>query len=245
MRLTQAEIEKYEQNGYHIYGRLIDEAEVDRLGRIYLDCLNSYEAAHPSQGVRKITHDSEGEGFYQLRCAHLMDPGFDALIREEGLLDAVESLIGPNIRIIICQGLYKPPHSGEEIRWHQDDYYFQVNRANAVVSCWLSFDDATVDSGCMWVIPGGHKTMMAHETVPSGTGFYMPDAEESTGIPIELPRGHCLLHHGLIPHRTLANTSSSHRRALAIHFMDASASPTEARRQEPPENTPIVRGTGG
>ena len=131
MRLTQSQINKYEQNGYHLYGRLISDTETDRLGRIYLDCLEEYEAPHPSQGVRKIMHDTQGAGFYQLRCAHLMDAGFDALIRDEGLLDAVESLIGPNIRIIICQGLYKPPHSGDEIRWHQDDYYFQVNKANA------------------------------------------------------------------------------------------------------------------
>jgi ectoine hydroxylase-related dioxygenase (phytanoyl-CoA dioxygenase family) len=65
------------------------------------------------------------------------------LIRDERLLDAVESLIGPNLGIVVCQGMYKPPYSGDEIRWHQDDYYFQVDKPNAVVSCWLTLDDAT------------------------------------------------------------------------------------------------------
>ena len=59
------------------------------------------------------------------------------------MLDAVESLIGPNLGIVVCQGMYKPPYSGDEIRWHQDDYYFQVDKPNAVVSCWLTLDDAT------------------------------------------------------------------------------------------------------
>ena len=163
-------------------------------------------------------------------------------MRDERLLDAVESLLGPNLRPIICQGMYKPPHHGDKINWHQDDYYFRVDKPNAVVSCWLTFDDATVDNGCMWVIPGAHKRMVEHRDVPSGNGFYISDVDESKAVPLAMPRGHCMLHHGLMPHRTLANTTSSHRRALAIHYMDATARPSGSRRQEPPENMPVVRG---
>ncbi len=246
MKLSKPQIQAYHKNGYHIFGKLLVEAEADRMAQVYMDCLNNFQGAHESQGIRSIRqHDKSGGNpakYIQLRCAHLMHPDFEAIVRDARLLDAVESLIGPNIRIVICQGLYKPPHTGEEIGWHQDDYYFRVDKPDAVVSCWFTFDDATVDNGCMWVIPGGHKRMLVHRTVPSGSGYYMPDTDETNAVPIELKRGQCMLHHGLMPHRTLANTTTSHRRALAIHYMDATAKPNESGQQEPSENMPVVRG---
>mgnify|MGYP001208821038 FL=1 len=248
MKLTEPQIQAFHKTGYHIFGGLLTEVEAERMVQIYMNCLTNHQANHTSQSVQ-ILRQNEDESsldgaYYQLRCAHLMHPDFDAIIRNERLLDAVESLIGPNLRIVICQGLYKPPYTGGEIDWHQDDYYFRVNKPNAVISCWLTFDDATVDNGCMWVIPGAHKRMVEHEIVSSGKGFHIPNTDESKAIPIELKRGHCMLHHGLMPHRTLTNTTASHRRALAIHYMDAAARPSASRLQEPPENMPLVRGKG-
>lgn len=249
MKLSESQIRDYRENGYLVLGALLNEAAADRMAQVYMDCVTGHHAGHDSQGVRHIRHHDAGEdnpaGFIQLRCAHLMHPDFDAVMRDDGLLDAVECLIGPDIRVVICQGLYKPPHTGEEIRWHQDDYYFQVDKPDSVVSCWLTFDDATVDNGCMWVIPGGHRRMLDHDRVPSGSGYHVPDIDETNAVPVELKRGQCMLHHGLMPHRTLNNTTSTHRRALAIHYMDATAKPTESRQQEPPENTPVVRGRAG
>ena len=248
MRLNDSQIQAFNENGYHLYGPLLSVEEADRMARVSLACVENSHSEHASQRVNKMSHSAGGDGiaaaFYQLRCAHLMHPGFESIVRDEGLLDAVESLLGPNLRLIICQGMYKPPHHGDKINWHQDDYYFRVDKPNAVVSCWLTFDDATVDNGCMWVIPGAHKRMVEHRDVPSGNGFYIPDVDESKAIPLAMPRGHCMLHHGLMPHRTLANTTSSHRRALAIHYMDATARPSKSRQQEPPENMPVVRGQG-
>ena len=245
MQLTHAQIQTYRQQGYHILGPLLSPEQAHRLGQVYLDCLANHRAQHPSQQVNKLRYrarDGSPAEVYQLRCAHLMHPDFDALVRHQGLLDAVESLIGPNIRLIICQGLYKPPRTGDAIEWHQDDYYFRVDKADAVVSCWLTFDQATVDNGCMWVLPGAHRRMVDHQTAPSGNGFYIPQLDESRALAIPLGPGECMLHHGLMPHRTFANTTDRPRRALAIHYMDASAQPSQARQQEPPENRPLVRG---
>ena len=239
MPLTEQQIQNYRQKGYHLFGRLISEEETDRLAKIYLDCL---ELANrdPSQSISDIRPEKTDAKIYQLRCAHLMHEAFDAVVRNKHLLDIVEDLIGPNIRLILCQGLYKPPHTGDAIKWHQDNQYFQVNKPDCVVSCWLTLDDATVDNGCMWVIPGAHTKLLTHE--PISTGFHIPDIDESNTLPLEIKRGHCMLHHGLMPHRTLANKTSSHRRALAIHYMDAAAQLPETRRNEPPQNIPIIRG---
>ena len=68
------------------------------------------------------------------------------LINDSRLLDIVEDLIGPDIRLIHYQGLYKPPDSGGEVGWHQDNHYFDVED-NKTVSVWMALDDATVENG--------------------------------------------------------------------------------------------------
>lgn len=248
MKLTEPQIQAFHEKGYHIFGRLLTEAQVDRMAQVYLDCLANYRSDHPTRKVSNVRHRAGRCGkqseFVKMRCAHLMHPGFDEIMREAHLLDAVESLIGPNIRIIVCQGLYKPPHTDDEVRWHQDNHYFQVDNPNAVVSCWITFDDATINSGCMWVSPGGHRGTFDHEVDQDSGSSYIPDVAEAGAVAIELNHGECMLHHGLMPHRTLGNTTSFHRRALAIHYMDAAARPSESRQQEPPENMPVVRGEG-
>ena len=93
----------------------------------------------------------------------------------------------------------------------------------------------------MWVLPGGHASgVREHVRV---AGLHLEDIDETQAIPIELKAGHAMLHHGAMPHRTLANTSPSPRRAVAIHYVPADSTTRNSFRQrEPPENTPQVRG---
>ena len=244
MKLTQPQIQAYRENGYHLFGPLLNQAQADRMAGVYLDCLSNYQSDHASRRVSNVRDGKGGGQLWKLRCAHLMDPGFDAIMRDPRLLDAVESLIGPNIRVVVCQGFYKPAHRGDPVNWHQDNHYFRVDKPDGVVSCWLALDDVTIDNGCMWVVPGGHRSIAKHDVDANDGSSYMPDVPESQAVPVELKRGQCMLHHGLMPHRTLANKTSSPRRALAIHYMDATATLPEARSREPAQNTPVVRGSG-
>lgn len=245
MKLTSAQVRGYQKNGYLVYGDLVTRAEADALRAAYLECLDRLRHEQQFKNIRAGTSDDgKTTEVYQLRAAHRLHPLFNDLIHDARLLDVVESLVGPNIRVVLAQGLYKPPHTGGVINWHQDDYYFRVDREDAVASCWLALDDAAVDNGCMWVIPGGHRQMVAHSTITQG-GFEIPDVDESAAIPVELTHGQAMFHHGLMPHRTLGNHSDRHRCALAMHFMDAMAKPLGGgRMQEPPANMPIVRGRG-
>ena len=105
MRLSDSQIQAFNENGYHLYGPLLSVEEADRMAQVSLACVENFHSEHESQRVNKIYHSASGDGiaaaFYQLRCAHLMHPGFESVVRDERLLDAVESLLGPNLRLII------------------------------------------------------------------------------------------------------------------------------------------------
>ena len=84
--------------------------------------------------------------------------------------------------------------------------------------------------------------MVDHVTTLAG--FRIPDVDETGAVPVELGRGGCMLHDGLMPHRTLANTTTSHRRALAVHCRDAAASMKATREQEPRRTPPWSAAAG-
>ena len=240
--LSDGEIDWFRREGHLTFDTVFSEVEVQSFGDAYDECLDRLREEQQFKSIRKgQLEDGTDTEVYQIRCAHLFHPLFGELIRDARILDRVETVIGENLRVILCQGLFKPAHTGGAIAWHQDDYYFRVDKANAVVSCWMAFDDVTRENGCMWVIPGVHHQLWDHEGIES-TGFAMSNPDEAAAIPIEIEAGQMMFHHGATPHRTLPNTTDGPRRALAIHYMNATASLGGNREAEPPENTPIVRG---
>ena len=242
--LTPVQIDLFADRGYLICDALFKPEEVAACAAAYDACLDDLRRQNQLKNIRPGTRDDgTPTEVYQIRCAHLAHPRFNELIRDSRILDPIEQLIGPNLKMILCQGLHKPPYTGGEIAWHQDDYYFKASKENAVVSCWMAFDDATLENGCMWVIPCAHTGLWAHKSLASA-GYAMIDPDESRSIPLELKAGQIMLHHGNTPHRTLPNTTSRPRRALAIHYMDATTRLLGGNREaEPPEHMPVVRGS--
>lgn len=240
--LTRLQYKKYQEEGYLVYDNLLDATTVEKLKSAYLQVLDKLKTSNKLSSIRDgISPAGKKTEVFQIRAAHLQHSSFNELLYNELLLDIVEELIGPEIRLVLFQGLYKPPFTGGVVGWHQDDYYFKANKPNAVVSCWVALDDATIANGCMWMLPKEHKVILEHIQA-TGKGFEIPNVDEQKAIPIELKAGQCLFHHGLAPHRTLANSTKDHRRAFSLHFMDATAKPLgKGRQEEPSENMPILR----
>ena len=236
----------FHEQGYLVGEALFSNEEIAAFAEAYSTCLDSLTNEGTLASIRDgELDDGTPTQVYQIRAAHLQHPLFADLIRDPRIVDTVERLIGQNLKVILCQGLYKPANTGGEVHWHQDDYYFRVSGERPVVSCWLAFDAVTVNNGCMWVLPRHHDRLRDHEGLEAG-GYVMAEADESKAVALELGAGQVMFHHGATPHRTLANTTESGRRAIAIHYMDAKARPLGGNREaEPAENMPVVRGTAG
>ena len=241
-QMTPTQVEEFKTEGLVAFDTVFSSDEVQTFAAAYDNCL---ERLRQEQGLKNIRQGQLDDGTQtevnQIRCAHLFHPVFADLVRDARILDRIETLIGANLRLILCQGLYKPAHTGGEIGWHQDDYYFQVSKPDAVVSCWMAFDDVTPENGCMWVIPRAHTQLWEHHNAEPN-GFIMSDPDEPAAVAVPMSAGQIMFHHGATPHRTLPNTTDQPRRALAIHYMDATATIGGNRESEPPDHTPILRG---
>jgi len=54
-------------------------------------------------------------------------------------------------------------------------------------SCWIALDEATVDNGCLWFVPGSHRLpMRPHRSAGRGGGALECDGA-SRGVAVPLP----------------------------------------------------------
>lgn len=140
--------------------------------------------------------------------------------RIQGVL---RGLIGENPVLFQDMALVKPPRIGSIKPWHQDNAYFTVLPLDAVVGVWIALDDATIENGCMHVIPSGHQAGARRHYHDRDCEIVPDRIDESEAVPIELPAGGVLFFYGMLPHQTPPNRSAQRRRALQWHYHAADA----------------------
>lgn len=245
MRLTAEQVRAFEREGFVLSDGFLTTEEIEHLRDCYMETIERLTAEGALENVQSGTDRDEDYQVFQIRTAHLRHPVFRMLINDSRLLDMVECLLGPDIRLIHYQGLYKPARSGGEVGWHQDNHYFNVAE-NRTISVWLALDDATVDNGCMWYLPGRHRAALDHEKLwdaDEKKGFYFAvrELDESGAVPAEVRAGGFAIHHCLMPHRSLKNETDRPRRGIAMHFMDANMPDPSMLKILPEGAAPILR----
>ncbi|MDH3693867.1 MAG: phytanoyl-CoA dioxygenase family protein, partial [Gammaproteobacteria bacterium] len=162
----------------------------------------------------------------QLPKSYLVSTWVNNLMRHPTILDAVESLLGPDILCWAATFFAKEPNNAGFVGWHQDITYWGLKPGDKVVTAWLALTDAKSDNGCMCTIPGTHKaSLRKHEFHPGSDNLLAGDqevilsAEEEQNIQhIELEPGEMSIHHSRLLHGSVANTSSRPRVGLSINY---------------------------
>jgi phytanoyl-CoA hydroxylase len=122
--------------------------------------------------------------------------------------------------------IFKQPRIGGEVRWHQDATFFETAPIS-VTTFWFALEDATVDNGCLWVEPGGHRGPLRERFLRVGDQTSMekldstPWPYDSTAVPLEAKAGSLVCFHGLLPHYGAPNCSPVSRHAFTLHATDA------------------------
>jgi phytanoyl-CoA hydroxylase len=124
--------------------------------------------------------------------------------------------------------IFKQPRIGGEVVQHQDATFLYTDPIT-VTGFWFALQDATIDNGCLWAVPGGHRTPLRkrfQREAGGGTSFQVYDEspfDDEGAVPIEAAAGTLVLLHGLLPHRSGTNRSPHSRHAYSVHLIDASA----------------------
>ena len=228
----------FEENGYVVVPDLIPRAELARLREMIdgvLDgtvkpqtpnlqgSLDDFDIQfEPSvrtdptvprrQKVRVVFHLAHTHSFF---WRHATRPE---------ILYVVSELLGPESKYYTDQMFVKPPKHGSDVPFHQDSGYWP-DAEPRLLSCWTAIDDATVENGCVHVIPGSHRRELKHHHFPDHPtqqwGLHEHEVDVSKEVPVEIKAGGCMFHHSLLVHRSFPNRSDKPRRGLVTIYLPA------------------------
>ena len=157
---------------------------------------------------------------------HLSDPFLASVCTDPRWAPIVVPLVGPDVRLYWEQCVAKPPGTGTELPWHQDNGYTPLI-PEAYLTCWLALDDADEDNGGLRLLPASHTSgTRPHRDDVDGNPYFRVGSEAgpADGIAVTVPKGSVLVFSSLILHRSGPNhTTDRERRAWIIQFCPADA----------------------
>ncbi|HEU4713856.1 MAG TPA: phytanoyl-CoA dioxygenase family protein [Pyrinomonadaceae bacterium] len=157
---------------------------------------------------------------------HDLDPVFSRFSRSENIRELATAAGFEDPYLVQSMYIFKQPNIGGEVSCHQDSTFLYTEPPD-ILGLWFALEDATVENGCLWAIPGGHKRGLKSRWVRSANGkmeFRTFDDEpwpEKELIPLEVKKGSVILLNGLLPHRSFENRSPRSRHAYTLHLVHA------------------------
>ncbi len=159
---------------------------------------------------------------------HDLDPVFERFSRTQKIGELSSDLHIEKPLLLQSMYIFKQPHIGGEVTCHQDSTFLYTEPLD-IAGLWFALEDATVENGCLWAIPGGHRRGLKSRWVRSPNGgmeFQTFDSEPWPEVelrPLEVTRGSLIVLHGLLPHRSLENRSQRSRHAYTLHLISGDA----------------------
>ena len=163
---------------------------------------------------------------------HDLDPTFEKFSYRPELAGVATDIGMADAMALQSMYIFKQPLIGGEVACHQDSTFLYTNPLT-VAGFWFAIEDATLQNGCLWTKPGGHRTTLrkvfkrAGDSDSDGTIFEeldpAPLPSPSDLIPLEVPAGTMVILHGLLPHWSDINRSPTSRHAYSLHCISAAA----------------------
>ncbi len=197
---------------------------------------------------------AEGQAMNLDRTSYYGEPHAESaewldLCRHPRVLDAVESVLGPNLLLIFSSLFIKRPYDGKPVPWHQDITYWPSVHGSGVITVWLAIDRADADNAGMKVIPCTHEGYQAMDTRPAAEGAMLKSEVnvtpemEAAAVQLELNEGDCSIHDAYVLHASPPNVSARRRAGYTIRF--ASADTAWIDTEKHPIPVFLVRGDAG
>ncbi len=173
-----------------------------------------------AQAINKIGH-----------ALHDLDPAFERFSYTPELAAVAVDLGLSDALALQSMYIFKQPHIGGEVGCHQDAT-FLFTEPMTVTGFWFALEDATLENGCLWAAPGGHRGPLRRlfKRMPDGHGTEFEELDATPLptppddlVPLEVEAGTMVVLHGLLPHWSDVNRSGKSRHAYSLHCISAGA----------------------
>ena len=229
-QLKQQQIDEYRENGFLLIENFLDSDELTFWIKAVTEALEQRggrklpgkeNKTGEDDGINKDA-DYYGKVFDQMINLWQTNGNVKQMMLNEDLGKMAAGLAGCNgIRIWHDQALIKRPWANPT-SWHLDTPFWSFSDRRAL-SVWVALDDATLENGCLYFIPGSH-----HSTTFENPGIgknmdevfkFYPQFFTTKSVPVPMKAGSCSFHNGLTIHAAGANMTNGFRRAMTCAYM--------------------------
>ncbi len=231
--VSEEKVRFFVENGYLVLPDLVSPQEIEELKA---DTVKLARGDYQCEGIQPASPELTDEEVLQnilcIHQPHFVSPVMEKFIRHEKICGVLSQIVAAHLpfwdgsvkcmqSMLFVKGPGMPGNP-----WHQDEDAIPT-RDRSLCGAWIAIDDATIDNGCLWVIPASHRQGYIYgrsehdnddEYDYSGqsTGF-----DESGKIPVEVKAGTVVFFNGYLLHNSLKNRSDTYRMALVNHYMNA------------------------
>lgn len=175
---------------------------------------------------------------------HELDPVFHSFSHSPLLAKLVDDIGISNPLLVQSMYICKQPFIGGEVTCHQDSTYLYAEE-KPVLGLWFALQDATLENGCLWSIPGAHKTPLKSRMRRDKNNKISVDIYDKNPwpldqmVPLPVSRGSVILLHGLLPHMSKENKSSRSRHAYTLHVVSGDSTYADDNWLQPSKELPF------
>jgi phytanoyl-CoA hydroxylase len=218
----------YQDFGYLVAENLLAASEIVELKRetayIFKGGRGNVEGLVPVDGNESDVDVLKK--YVAIHFPHKISPVIHKFLFHEKVVSILTRIVSPNAKCMQSMLFVKAPGKKGQA-WHQDEYYIPT-RDRSLVGAWMAIDDANIDNGCLWIIPGSNKPGYIMPRIANDSPEYadMDTIDvapyKDQAMPVEVKAGSVVFFNGYILHSSLSNKTTDHfRMALVNHYMSA------------------------
>jgi ectoine hydroxylase-related dioxygenase (phytanoyl-CoA dioxygenase family) len=222
--LTTEQIAFFQREGYLALTAITTPEEVDQIRQIY-DHLFEMKAGREEGNQFDLAGTDEDDKPAAL--PQILNPAKYAPELAKGLYRTnaqaiAAQLLGPEAEFMGEHAIFKPPQTGAETPWHQDEAYWDPGLEYEALSIWIPLQEATLENGCMQFVPGSNRLdVVPHHNIandPRIHGLEVDHLDPSKVVACPIPAGGATIHHCRTLHYAGPNRSDIKKREVAQNF---------------------------
>ena len=208
MKLTDAQLEQFERDGFILLRGFVDKARCEKILAAAYEEIEKREAPIETEGEYVATSNPT---LRRLRQVYDRRPEFREWMTDEAIRPMLAQILCDTPVLTLAHHnsiMTKMPSRSTETCWHQDRRYWNFENDN-LVSVWLALGEEKMENGVLEFIPGSHKIDYRRDQFDAKTCFLtgLPenDALIARKVHYDLHAGDVILFHCRTLHHAYDN----------------------------------------
>ncbi len=228
--LSKESVDFYRSQGFVLVPDMLDASDLAEakavLDRLLAGAANVTQHDHVYD--LEPSHTPGHPQVRRIKNPHQVDAVFLKIAQAPALVEVLQQLLGPGIRLHGSKINIKPPHIGSAVEWHQD-WAAYPHTNDDVLAVGVMLDDCLDENGPLLVVPGSHRgPILDHHADGRFCGAIAPDNPDAgfdRAVALTGRAGTMSFHHVRTTHGSATNTSAQSRRLLLYEYAAADAWP--------------------